>query len=302
MAGGAYAKKLDWLLRYMACPNVRLAEICGYDPSYISHIRSGKRRLRSGSQSIGRIAEGLYQYADNENLLEALQAICGAKQLERAPLTASLIAWLFDGKAVPEGSRQSPLAGKVKRPHKCGIQEADTDFGLKLKRVMNVLDLSNTQLARKLHVDNSLVSRFRSGLRSPRWNQDLARRMCIVLLALAREKEKLPAFAKLCHLPFDAEADPEWQSEWLKHWLLGNESKEASHVESLLSSLDTFRTFWQEGPLVKGNSEAQSSDFWQDSAKPGLTARLPFSISQGIGRSALGKRRFLDGSRRYLAA
>ena len=70
-------------------------------------------------------------------------------------------------------------------------------FGRRLDAVMNLVELSNSRLAKECNVDPSHISRFRNGLRTPRSNQNLCDSLSAACWRQLQEQNKLPQLAEL---------------------------------------------------------------------------------------------------------
>ncbi len=233
------SEKIDSLFELLSCTNVEIAEYAECDRSYISHIRRGSRKLSPSSRAIARLAEGVYLYADNENMLSVLCELCKVDNESRESLIPALVAWLFD-------TEETELPQIAKIPKKRSLQEEkaaeDTHgFGEKLDAVMQLLELSNARLARRLNVDNSLVSRFRCGVRSPRNNQQMSEEITEILLERAIEQNRLDGLSRLCGISEELLADDENGRGLFSKWLYSSGSEsDTSVIDNLLESIDSF--------------------------------------------------------------
>lgn len=222
--------RIETLFTLLKCNNTDIAHWAGCTPGNISKLKRGHRIPRPASQSISTFAGGVYGYADYENLLTVVQELCGAADRSRENLIPALIAWLYDTKDIFIPDREvQPRSKKIKALLR-------KSFGEKLDQVMILLNLSNGQLASLLNVDNSLISRYRSGLHSPHSNQNLSQKLTDILFSRAERTGKTGELADLC------EANKEiFNRDVLFDWLYRNmEIKEDSLAKMLLESLNDF--------------------------------------------------------------
>ena len=68
---------------------------------------------------------------------------------------------------------------------------------------MKLTDLSNTRLSHAIHMDTSMISRFRTGVRTPVPGSDVTARFSSVLYERAEVGGKLRSLARLMEIPFD---------------------------------------------------------------------------------------------------
>ena len=223
--------RITTLFSLLQCNNTQIARFAGCSSGNISKLKTGNREPKPTSRSITAFAEGVYGYADYENMLPMLAELCGAADTGRESLIPALIGWLYETEAVsPPDSAVTP---KSKRTRAFQRQR----FGEKLDRAMSLLELSNGQLAALLNIDVSLVSRYRTGVYSPHGNAQLSERLCGILLARAKKNGQLDGFAKLC----GAEAgslDADAVAAWLYNSLPEEDS--AAMAQRILRSLDDF--------------------------------------------------------------
>ena len=222
------SERIATLYRLLQCKNTDIARFAGCSSGNISRLRSGNRVPKPRSRTIALLVNGLYGYADYENLLDELRELCGAADSSRETLLPALAAWLYETDEV-----NLPKRVAVPRSKRTRVLMRRS-FGERLDRAMDALELSNGQLAALLSVDDSLVSRWRAGSFSPHGNRRLAERLSAVLFSRAEKNGKLPLLAELC----GAEAPDEAAvSAWLYDV---PEADPAELAQMLLRSLDGF--------------------------------------------------------------
>lgn len=231
------SEKITILFELLGCTNAEIAHYADCDRSYISHIRRGSRTPSPSSRAVARIVEGVYRYADNENILPLLCELTKTENESRDVLIPALVAWLFDTKET-----ELPKIAKIPRRRNKDDKTADNkSFGERLDTVMQLLDLSNARLARAINVDNSLVSRFRNGVRSPRSNEQMSEQIVDVLLSRAAEQNRLDRLSKLCGISVGLLEDEKHRNEVFGKWLYDTDREsDTLIIDRLLESIDDF--------------------------------------------------------------
>ena len=232
------SERIGTLYELLQCNNTEIARFAGCSAGNISRIKSGYRVPQPGSRTIALFAAGIYGYADYENLLPALSALCGAADTARDSVIPKLIAWLYETDEV-----NLPLQTAVPKSR----QTRDLlrrSFGKRLDRSMSLLELTNSQLAAMLNIDSSLVSRYRKGIYSPHGNAQLADSLCDILLDRAQKLDKEQELVRLCRADDPGAAIPDTDmldAESFSHWLYGLPEEDSTEfAQLLLNSLDSF--------------------------------------------------------------
>lgn len=224
------SERISTLFALLQCSNTDVARYAGCSPSNISHLRTGNREPKPSSRTVAVFAEGVYGYADYENLLSVLCELCGAEDTTRESVTSALIGWLYETKdAAPPPRAVTP---KSKRARALRRQS----FGERLDRAMTLLELSNTQLAGLLSIDTSLVSRYRSGVYSPHGNEQLSEKLSSVLLSRAEKSRQTAELAELCGVSV-GELDAPAVAVWLYET---TDEDNTALAQMLMRSLDNY--------------------------------------------------------------
>ena len=222
--------RITALFSLLQCTNTDVARFAGCSSGNISKLKTGNREVKPTSRSILSLAEGVYGYADYENLLPVLAALCGVEITDRETLIPALIGWLYETREVALPSRA------VTPKSKQAMARQRQTFGERLDRAMTLLSLSNGQLASLLNMDASMVSRYRAGLYTPQGNDRLSKRLTSILLGRAEKKCLLPELEKLCGVP-PGTIDEESMSQWLYE---AAEEDATELAQRLLRSLEAF--------------------------------------------------------------
>lgn len=223
------SQRIETLMTLLHCNNTEVARYAGCSSGHISKLKTGRRTPDPESPMIRRFVNGIYHFAEEEGQLDALQALCAAEDTSEDAVLPKLTAWLYeDGEAVlpvaPAPASEQRKAYRRKR------------FADRLDRVMTLLELPNIQLAARLSVDVSLISRYRGNYAFPRENPLLAAAMSDFLYTCAERSGKTAALAELCSL-HTSEFGPEALAEWLFDLPGDNPS---TFAKALLRSLENF--------------------------------------------------------------
>ena len=212
--------------------NRQIADLSGMDASSFSRLRKGQRIPRKASRTIRTISDGIYLYMDDNNRLNDLCLLIGASGEDSADaIKTALIDWLYEGQNLPAPQRKT-RSPKKKQP------DCKT-FGMRLDSAMQLAELSNIQFSRLVNVDTSLVSRFRSGVRTPKSNPVIARRITSVLWERLKSLNKTKELAGLMRIQTD-----EPDREAFHQWLCGFDELytiESYAAERLSESFDVFK-------------------------------------------------------------
>jgi len=222
------ADRIEILYRLLQCNNTEIARFAGCTSGNISRLKSGSRCPAPRSRTITLFVNGIYGYADYENMLESLREMCGAADASRESIVPALTAWLYE-------TDRANLPQKMPVPRSRKEKETRRkNFGTRLNQAMNLLELTNSQLAALLNIDDSLVSRYRSGVYSPYGNLPLLEKLSGALIARAEKLKKTAELEKLC-----GAACPD--EEALSAWLFDtSEDDPSAMAQMLLQSLDGF--------------------------------------------------------------
>ena len=228
--------RLNELFQCLDTKNGQIAKLAGFDRTNISRLRSAGRTPEKNSPTIRKLVLGLYLYADNQNELGKLCEYIGAKPDGTAEEIMEMLRdWLYEG----EPEKEEKAAGSPQRPNSARKQRpAYRFFGERLDALMKLTDLSNVRLSHAIHMDSSMISRFRTGVRTPVPGSDVMHRIPAVLFERAEAAGKLPALAKLINYPASMVDE-----EALRAWLFDDgqmPERNAGIAENLLGIFDSF--------------------------------------------------------------
>ena len=221
-----------------------LAVYAGFDRTNISRLKNGSRTPSSTSPTIKKLVTGIYLYADDNNRLDKLCDLIGVSyDSSRDTICQALRVWLYSGTGAEKGSRNKKNASKRK------ISEASSSkrklpasgvppFCDRLNSVILLTGYTNSVLSQLISVDASLISRYRSGTRSPRTNPQIALKLSEALWDKILRNDAKEELAKIMALPVESIDEAVFSD-----WLCETDSplkNDASAAESLLSAFESY--------------------------------------------------------------
>ena len=225
------SERINILFKLLECRNTDIARFTGCSSGNISKLRTGNREPKPASRSIASFVNGVYSYADYENMLPALQALCHGSDTSRDAMLPALISWLYGtDEFVPPVHTATPKSKRIR-----ALQRQA--FGERLDRAVTLLELSNSQLSMLLNIDVSLVSRYRKGIYSPHRNINLAEKLSNILVSRAERTGKTAKLAALCGID-ETLLDTDAVSAWLYEAV--HEEDNNAVARKLLQVLDEF--------------------------------------------------------------
>ncbi len=251
-----FGEKVNRLFALLEITAADCARIAHCDKSHISRMASGARVPKNGGAAAWRLVEGIYLWAEKKERVDALcRAIGCENKSSAAGIRAQLMVWLYDG--------EEPAAGRMKRPKEKAPYRA---FGERLGAVMELAGVSNIRLSRALSIDPSYISRFCSGLRSPKANPKLMNDICVFLLGRLDEQGKLDRLSGLIGMSAEALSDREQALESLYVWLYHTEKTDSKpFVEGLIDQIESFSGDIKAPPL--SFEEAADSEILAEEAQ-----------------------------------
>ena len=223
-----FSDRLNLLMIQLNASGAQIAKYAGFDRTNVSRLRSGARIPVSGGPTAEKLISGIYLFADSNNSLPVLCEITGQ------PLSASaeekmagLSDWLFGGE-----EKQSPRPERPKKAAACRT------FGERLDAAMSLAELSNIRLSQLINVDASLISRYRTGVRTPRANPEMTSRLANVLWNRILKNRKKAELSHMMRFP-EAETDEAYFLDWLCDFDAFQQVG-ISSAEDLLDAFDSY--------------------------------------------------------------
>ncbi len=203
-----FADKFQILMKKLGFNNKTLASCAGLDPSSLSRLRSGSRVLPADSVTVVKLLHGLFVYADDTGKTDELCSLTGADpDSGESAIREAISSWLYEGHSTDSGSgKDHPVSARKRASRK--------QFGDRFNVVMEISGLSNIALSRKAHVDPSLISRYRAGVRSPISNPEMAKLISSTLFRQIESAGRLEKLSGLMNVRTDL-IDESFFAEWL---------------------------------------------------------------------------------------
>ena len=180
-------QRIKIVKRELGFSNSEIARIMNCSPSHISKLCNGKSTLREDGQAAMQFVNAILAYVHEHGLqarlAEIFQSENGKTQAEQ------LLHWLYGEGDVLAAADYPAVTDATKR--------ATVQFGYRFNRLMDALQLSNARLSRLLNVDASLISRFRTGKRSPHRNAQFSELLCGILSDRIGQTNSFAAVAEL---------------------------------------------------------------------------------------------------------
>ncbi len=112
-------------------------------------------------------------------------------------------------------------------------------FSEKLALLMNLLKISNRQLAGMINVDPSLISKWRTGKRLPRKESVHLENLSAAIASLAQAEFKMP-LAEILHISLKDASNVELLSAALRRWLNPSAEQASIPAEAIYRKIATF--------------------------------------------------------------
>lgn len=185
-----FKEKVNLLAEKLQVTNIEISKVSGMDSSLVSRFRTGDRVPAKNSKQIYALAVAFGELAEAKGLGEALgqELKFGTEMAD----DAQIYAWLCaedsglkknrkQVKSVPADEDKIPL----------------TMFGGKLNSLLLIFATSNSQLAKALKVDSSMISRLRLGERYPTIDSWYLAEISAYFVAKVMQGEGVPRLGKL---------------------------------------------------------------------------------------------------------
>jgi len=183
----AFSDNLDKIILILHVSSAELSRAAGLDASLISRFRKGKRVPQKGRTQYNKLIHGIHILAISTDKEAYLLALCSGDNTINNKFTEVLDAWLSPEVTNTGGARCQK-----------NIPNVSTElFSNHFSLVMDFLSVSNVRLAKFLNLDASLISRYRNGLRTPRYNSDIASKICIYFVNRAKTQHQIAPLYEL---------------------------------------------------------------------------------------------------------
>ena len=259
-----FKSRLNYVFTSMEFSNVEVARIGGLDASLISRFRTGKRIPSKGSHQLYCLCRGLIIAAQEHGSIEKLCSLCKADVVDETDqILQQLLGWF----ETPDLKKERLSKDEIIQANK-SIKKLKA-FSEKLDALMEAFDISNIKLARVMHIDASLVSRFRTGMRVPTVNSWFPKQFCQWLA----EKASVYSYEDKTNLllPLMGELIPEAAQELkerLLEWMQSEpETDENILMSSFLDKLNSYEPVFEisqkfiDSILISLNQQSNSEVF-----------------------------------------
>ena len=240
-------EKLDYIITKLDASNVDIAKYGDLDRTNVSRFRNGRRFPWADSDASKKLINGLYLYADNINALDELCSITGGDPDGTAEeIKKSVKEWLYK-----EISKEQPDISKKARIRTFSLET----FSDRFNSVVELTGYSNIRLSQLVNVDSSLISRYRSGLRNPLSNPEIATRILDTLWQNITRNKKTDELAGLMKVPLE-----DVNEHSFSFWLYDYDSLQDSYSASVEKLMDAFQAFTSATPPAFADSLPDSSE------------------------------------------
>ncbi|MDY4186953.1 MAG: hypothetical protein SOX77_03745 [Candidatus Borkfalkiaceae bacterium] len=226
-----FTEKINRIFKVLKASSADIARFSKCDYSNISRISSGARIPKAGGKAAERLIDGIYFFADENGKIDELCDIIACENADSADMVKTkMMTWLYDG---TDEIKKKTEPSKERTPFR--------SFGRKLDSVMNLAEISNVHFGKMINTDASYISRFRSGIRSPKSNPQIMDAICSALLERINSQDKTARLAVLIGVSAEALSDKDAAYALLYEWLYDIErDNHTTMVERLIENIDTF--------------------------------------------------------------
>ena len=151
-----FSDRIDTLMKKMNATNTEIGTIAGIDRTNLTNFRSGRRLPRKDGEIINKVVNAIFDYASSSGKLKLICSIAGSdNDSDRETICSGLKDWLYTD--TPD---ESFLRRKKQTSHLLSFCD-------RFDKAMSLAGATNSSLSKKVHVDSSLISHYRKGMRTP---------------------------------------------------------------------------------------------------------------------------------------
>ena len=222
------SEKLSLAIRTIDASNAAVARYAGFDRTFITRLRSGERTLRPFGATAVKLAEGICLCSQDGHKTGDLAELIGYDPLSSLEQqTERLRIWLFE-----EEINTAAEAVNARAPQT--VPESNS-FRDRLDSLMTMASISNMRLSQIIHVDPSLISRYRSGSRVPKADTDTAAQISRAVYDLLQKSGRLDRLSSI--IQFDGKTPDEHS---FFNWLFSDNSYREQDLNSAREILSIF--------------------------------------------------------------
>ena len=222
-----FCDKLNQIFHILSTTNATLSKMSDVHPSLISRFRSGERIPGKDSAQFIKLCKGISLIIEEKQLHEQIKKICNFS--DSISVTDAIRQYFYDSEATWVD------------PYPYNPYKKNKSFSEKLDSIMNMLDLSNIKLAKHLNVDSSLISRYRSGQRTPQKGSEILNNLCTYITHKVVSGGFEDQTANLIGISVDIikKADCDFLDH-LSRWLMDNTDDQSSvAMDNFLETIGT---------------------------------------------------------------
>ncbi|MCR5092438.1 MAG: hypothetical protein K6B72_00480 [Lachnospiraceae bacterium] len=197
-----FSDRFDKLMTKLDAKNTDIAQTAGIDRTNLSRFRSGRRIPKQESNIIEALVSALYDHASSTGKLKMLcRMIKTDSKNHKQIICRAMKLWLYSDTPEEYFIRKS-------RPKRSSLSFSD-----RFDKSMILADMTNSRLGKLVHVDSSLISHYRTGIRTPQSNPALASVIADILYERIRNAGEDISLAELMQIKPDSitkEAFRDW--------------------------------------------------------------------------------------------
>ncbi len=299
------SERLSLALKTIGASNAAVARAGGFDRTFISRLRSGERMLRPFGATAMKLAEGICLYCREENQTDVLMKLIGGSVQSSAEQQTELLRlWLFEEEINAQTEARNTRTSKA--------IAGTNSFRDRLDSLMTMAGISNIRLSQIIHVDPSLISRYRSGSRIPKADTDTSAQLSRALYDLLQKAGRLERLSTV--MQYDGDTPDEaaffkWlfsDNSFREHDL--NSAREILSIFDALSAKDSYAYVpsVQPSDLQENKDETQTLYYGKEGLKDAIIRFLQCAATRKVKEillfndedygSLLEDRQFLNNS------
>ncbi len=234
-----FSDRFDKLMTKLDATNTDIAQAAGIDRTNLSRFRSGKRIPKQDSDITEALLSALYDHAASTGKLNILcRMIKNGSENSKQNFCLDMKSWLYSDTPEEYFIRKS----KPKR--------SSLSFSDRFDKSMILADMTNSSLGKLVHVDSSLISHYRTGIRTPQSNPALASVISDILYERIRNTGENVSLAGLMQIKPDSIT-----KEAFRDWLYAF-TQDEDGGNTAMKLLEAFDSYVSEGPVKLPVSEA----------------------------------------------
>ena len=231
-----FADRLSEIMKTLDVNNKQLAEYAQLDSSSLSRLTKGSRIPSRKSVTVAKIVSGLILYCEDSQKTDTLCSLTGQSTAnDPDKLSSALFDWLF----MDQPMTVKPTDQKTSGDSRTALNKSSRKkFGTRFNNAMELAGISNITLSRKSYMDPSVISRYRSGLRSPVNNSKVAELLASIIYKQIEDTGRISELSLLM-----GENPGAIDESLFSRWLYADElhrDMDVTYTERLLTAFESF--------------------------------------------------------------